>query len=68
MKQHYQFNISFEKFQLLNLIIPMRIVPASKQRLSVTQNNQEYLQNALRVKHEGVLTENEKGIAESINF
>ena len=66
----YSFTVSYGIFKLINLIMPMRVSAADEELgLDATQHNEKYLQGTLLVKHNnGALTEEEKGIAESINF
>lgn len=65
----YSFTVSYGIFKLINLIMPMRVSAADEELgLDATQHNEKYLQGTLLVRHNGALTEEEKGIAESINF
>ncbi len=66
----YSFTVSYGIFKLINLIMPMRVSAADEELgLDATQHNEKYLQGTLLVKHNnGALTEEEKGIAELINF
>lgn len=65
----YSFTVSYGIFKLINLIMPMRVSAADEELgLDATQHNEKYLQGTLLVKHNGALTEEEKGIAESIDF
>ena len=49
--------------------MPMRVSKADEELgLDASQHNEKYLQGTLLVKNNGSLTEEEKGIAESINF
>lgn len=65
----YSFTVSYGIFKLINWIMPMRVSAADEELgLDATQHNEKYLQGTLLVRHNGALTEEEKGIAESINF
>ncbi|MGI8581928.1 MAG: ammonium transporter [Chitinophagaceae bacterium] len=65
----YSFIVSYGIFKLINLIMPMRVSTADEELgLDASQHNEKYLQGTLLVKHNGALTEEEKGIAETINF
>ena len=49
--------------------MPMRVSKADEELgLDASQHNEKYLQGTLLVKNNGALTEEEKGIAETINF
>ena len=65
----YSFTMSLIIFKVLNLIQPIRVSSADEELgLDASQHNEKYLQGTLLVKTNGSLTEEEKGIAESINF
>lgn len=67
----YSFIVSYGIFKLINLIMPMRVSMAEEELgLDASQHNEKYLQGTLLVKHNSniTLTEEEKGIAETINF
>lgn len=65
----YSFIVSYGIFKLINLIKPMRVSSADEELgLDASQHNEKYLQGTLLVKHNGALTEEEKGIAETTNF
>ena len=65
----YSFVVSYGIFKLINWIIPMRVSKADEELgLDASQHNEKYLQGTLLVKHNGALTEEEKGIAETTNF
>ena len=65
----YSFAVSFAIFKLINFILPIRVSKADEELgLDASQHNEKYLQGTLLVKHNGSLTEEEKGTAELINF
>jgi len=65
----YSFVASFIIFKFINLIQPIRVSSAEEEvGLDASQHNEKYLQGTLLVKHNGSLTEEEKGTAELINF
>ena len=65
----YSFLMSYGIFKLINFIMPIRVSIADEELgLDASQHNEKYLQGTLLVKHNGALTEDEKGIAETINF
>jgi Amt family ammonium transporter len=65
----YSFSASYGIFKFINWVMPMRVSKADEELgLDASQHNEKYLQGTLLVKHNGALTEEEKGIAETINF
>ncbi|HMJ47267.1 MAG TPA: hypothetical protein VK498_08055, partial [Ferruginibacter sp.] len=65
----YSFSVSYGIFRLINFILPIRVSKADEELgLDASQHNEKYLQGTLLVKHNGTLTEEEKGTAELINF
>ena len=65
----YSFCVSYGIFKFINWVMPMRVSKADEELgLDASQHNEKYLQGTLLVKNNGSLTEEEKGIAESINF
>jgi Amt family ammonium transporter len=65
----YSFSASYGIFKFINWVMPMRVSKADEELgLDASQHNEKYLQGILLVKHNGALTEEEKGIAETINF
>ena len=65
----YSFTVSFAIFKFINWVIPMRVSIADEEAgLDASQHNEKYLQGTLLVKSNGTLNEQERGIAESINF
>lgn len=65
----YSFAVSYVIFKLINFILPIRVSKADEELgLDASQHNEKYLQGTLLVKHNGSLTEEEKGTAELINF
>ncbi|MDQ6890448.1 MAG: ammonia channel protein, partial [Bacteroidota bacterium] len=65
----YSFTVSFIIFKFINWIMPMRVSMADEEMgLDASQHNEKYLQGTLLVKNNGILNEQERGIAEKINF
>jgi Amt family ammonium transporter len=67
----YSFTVSYGIFKLINFVLPMRVSKADEEMgLDASQHNEKYLQGTLLVRNNGngALTEEEKGIAETINF
>lgn len=65
----YSFVVSYSIFKLINFILPMRVSKLDEELgLDASQHNEKYLQGTLLVKNNGLLTEEEKGTAETINF
>ncbi len=65
----YSFSVSYGIFKFINWVMPMRVSKADEELgLDASQHNEKYLQGTLLVRNNGSLTEEEKGIAESINF
>ena len=65
----YSFFVSFAIFKFINWVIPMRVSTADEEAgLDASQHNEKYLQGTLLVKSNGTLNEQERGIAETINF
>jgi Amt family ammonium transporter len=65
----YSFSVSYAIFKFINWVMPMRVSKADEELgLDASQHNEKYLQGTLLVRNNGSLTEEEKGIAESINF
>ena len=65
----YSFSASYGIFKFINWVMPMRVSKADEELgLDASQHNEKYLQGTLLVKYNGALTEEEKGIAETINF
>src|ERR1035437_875079 len=65
----YSFSASYGIFKFINWVMPIRVSKADEELgLDASQHNEKYLQGTLLVKHNGALTEEEKGIAETINF
>ncbi|HEV8082791.1 MAG TPA: ammonium transporter [Chitinophagaceae bacterium] len=65
----YSFCVSFAIFKFINWVIPMRVSTADEEAgLDASQHNEKYLQGTLLVRNNGTLNEQERGIAEKINF
>jgi len=65
----YSFFVSYAIFKFINWVIPMRVSIADEEAgLDASQHNEKYLQGTLLVKSNGTLNEQERGIAETINF
>ncbi len=65
----YSFSVSYGIFKFINWVMPMRVSKADEELgLDASQHNEKYLQGTLLVKNNGTLNEQERGIAESINF
>ena len=65
----YSFTVSFAIFKFINWVIPMRVSTADEEAgLDASQHNEKYLQGTLLVKSNGTLNEQERSIAETINF
>ncbi|MBA2562126.1 MAG: ammonium transporter [Chitinophagaceae bacterium] len=66
----YSFIASYLIFKFINLVMPMRVSTADEELgLDASQHNEKYLQGTLLVKNSnGTLTQEEKGIAETVNF
>jgi len=65
----YSFAVSYGIFKFINWVVPMRVSIADEEAgLDASQHNEKYLQGTLLVKSNGTLNEQERGIAETINF
>ena len=65
----YSFSVSYGIFRFINWAVPMRVSIADEEAgLDASQHNEKYLQGTLLVKSNGTLNEQERGIAETINF
>ena len=65
----YSFSVSFAIFKFINWVIPMRVSTADEEAgLDASQHNEKYLQGTLLVRNNGTLNEQERSIAEKINF
>ncbi len=65
----YSFTVSYAIFKFINWVMPMRVSKADEELgLDASQHNEKYLQGTLLVKNNGTLNEQERGIAETINF
>lgn len=65
----YSFSVSYAIFKFINWVMPMRVSKADEEvGLDASQHDEKYLQGTLLVKSNGTLNEQEKGIAENINF
>ncbi len=65
----YSFSVSFAIFKFINWVIPMRVSTADEEAgLDASQHNEKYLQGTLLVRNNGTMNEQERGIAEKINF
>ena len=66
----YSFITSYLIFKFINLVLPMRVSTADEELgLDASQHNEKYLQGTLLVKNSnGTPTQEEKGIAETVNF
>src|SRR5688572_15786624 len=66
----YSFIASFLIFKFINLVMPMRVSTADEELgLDASQHNEKYLQGTLLVKNSnGTVAQEEKGIAETVNF
>ncbi len=64
----YSFTVSYGIFKLINIIVPIRVSIADEELgLDASQHNEKYLQGTLLVKHNGIVTAEEKGNSEFIN-
>jgi Amt family ammonium transporter len=65
----YSFSVSYAIFKFINWVMPMRVSKADEEvGLDASQHNEKYLQGTLLVKNNGTQSEQERGIAETINF
>lgn len=66
----YSFTASYLIFKFINLVMPLRVSTADEELgLDASQHNEKYLQGTLLVKNSnGTPTQEEKGIAETVNF
>jgi Amt family ammonium transporter len=65
----YSFIASYIIFKIINFIQPIRVSSADEELgLDASQHNEKYLQGTLLVKNSNGITQEEKGIAETINF
>lgn len=65
----YSFIVSLIIFKLINVITPIRVSKMDEELgLDASQHNEKYLQGTLLVKHNNPLNEEEKGVAETVNF
>ena len=65
----YSFSVSYGIFKFINWVMPMRVSEAEEEiGLDESQHDEKYLQGTLLVKHKGALIEQEKDIADAINF
>lgn len=64
----YSFSVSYGIFKLINWVMPMRVSEEDEEMgLDASQHNEKYFQGTLLVKHNGVLTQEENEIEESVN-
>jgi Amt family ammonium transporter len=65
----YSFSVSYGIFKFINWVMPMRVSKADEEMgLDASQHDEKYLQGTILVKHKGSFIEQERGIAETINF
>ncbi len=65
----YSFSASYGIFKFINWVMPMRVSKAEEEMgLDASQHDEKYVQGTLLVKDKGVLTEKERGLAETMNF
>ncbi|MDP4283395.1 MAG: ammonium transporter [Bacteroidota bacterium] len=65
----YSFSVSYGIFKFINWVMPMRVSKADEEMgLDASQHNEKYLQGTILVKHKGSFIEQERGLAEVINF
>jgi ammonium transporter, Amt family len=65
----YSFSVSYGIFKFINWVMPMRVTKAEEEMgLDASQHDEKYLQGTLLIKSNGTLNEQERGIAENINF
>lgn len=65
----YSFSVSYGIFKFINWVMPMRVSRADEEiGLDASQHDEKYLQGTILVKHKGSFIEQERGIAETINF
>lgn len=65
----YSFIVSYGIFKFINWIMPMRVSKEDEELgLDASQHNEKYLQGTLLVRNNGTFNEQERGIAEKIDF
>ena len=65
----YSFTMSYGIFKFINWVMPMRVSREDEELgLDASQHNEKYLQGTLLVRNNGTLNEQERGIAEKIDF
>ncbi len=65
----YSFTVSYGIFKFINWVMPMRVSREDEELgLDASQHNEKYLQGTLLVRNNGTFNEQERGIAEKIDF